>query len=221
MAPVPPAAKIIPLWLSVSISAGMTALSIGYRFLTQPKGMKGISKRDWDSNIISTEQHLPVIYGKARIGLSPVFISSGEDAKGGKYDNIDWLFGVSAICHGEIESVEKLIFNNEDKHSIVARNENGDLEVDEFYQEFAHFSWKPGKNSGVKVYGELQDAFPKWSDNHLGKGIASVYLNLRYNQDKYPAGVPNIAVIVKGTKIHDLRDASYPNDTAIYRRKKK
>ena len=117
------ATKSIPVWVSVAITAGMTTLSVGYKFLTQPKGMKGISRKDWDSNIVSTEQHLPVIYGKARIGISPIFINSGENTATQAYHNIDWLFCVAAICHGRIESLEKVILNNEEKHSIIARNE--------------------------------------------------------------------------------------------------
>lgn len=214
--PLTAAAKTIPAWVSIAVTAGMTALSIGYKLLTQPKGIKGISRRDWDSNVISTEQYLPVIYGKARIGISPIFISSGEEAKGGEYDNLDWLFGVGAICHGEIESLEKIVLNNEEKNSIIARNENGDLEVDEFYQGNAHFGAKMGKSSGVTVYRELATAFPKWADGHLGLGVASLYMNLRYSQEKFPAGVPNIAVVIKGTKVHDPRDATYPNDTIAY-----
>ena len=210
------AAKTIPVWVSLAVTAGMTALSIGYKFLTQPKGIRGLSKRDWDSNVVSTEQHLPVVYGKARIGLSPIFASSGEDAKGGKYDNLDWLFVVSALCHGEIESIERLILNNEDKNAILARNEDGDLEPDEFYQGFVHFGWRPGKNSGVKPYKEIQIAFPKWSDNHLGQGVASIYLNLRYNQEKFPSGVPNVTAVIKGIKVHDPRNVLYPNDTIAY-----
>jgi len=216
MALVPPAAKIIPLWLSVSVSAGMTALSVGYRFLTQQKGTKGISKKDWDSNIVSTEQHLPVIYGKARIGISPVFISSGENTATHAYNNIDWLFCIAAICHGRIESIEKVILNNEEKHSIIGRNENGDIEIDEHYQGFAHFGWRPGKTNTIKVYKEVKEAFPKWDDDHLGSGVASIYMNLRYDPDKFPAGIPNVTVLVKGTRVHDPRDALYPNDTSAY-----
>lgn len=214
--PLAASAKTIPVWVSIAVTAGMTALSVGYKFLTQPKGTKGISSRDWSSNVVSTEQHLPVVYGRTRLGISPVFVSSAENAKNEKHQSVDWLFCVAAICHGEIESIQRVILNNEGKHALVAKNETGELTINEFYGGFAYFSKETGKSTISKAYKKVQTVFPRWSNNHLGKGVASLCMALRYNAEKFPAGVPNVIVEIEGTKVHDPRDASYPNDTIAY-----
>jgi hypothetical protein len=47
---------------------------------------------------------------------------------------------------------------------------------------------------------------PEWTVDHRLRGIAYVYVRLKYSQDKYPNGIPNISAVIRGKKIYDPRD---------------
>lgn len=44
-----------------------------------------------------------------------------------------------------------------------------------------------------------------WTANHRLRGIAALYLRLKWDADKFPSGLPNINVVVKGRKLYDFR----------------
>jgi chromosome segregation ATPase len=57
---------------------------------------------------------------------------------------------------------------------------------------------------------DLIEHYPeKWSAEHQGKGIAYVACTLRYDQDIYPTGIPQVRARVKGKKCYDPRSDSY------------
>jgi hypothetical protein len=45
----------------------------------------------------------------------------------------------------------------------------------------------------------------KWTVEHRGRGICYSYINLRWNRDLFPQGLPNIWRVVKGYKVYDPR----------------
>jgi len=46
---------------------------------------------------------------------------------------------------------------------------------------------------------------PQWTANHRLRGIAYIYVRLKWDQDKFPSGLPNISAWVKGKKVYDPR----------------
>jgi hypothetical protein len=45
-----------------------------------------------------------------------------------------------------------------------------------------------------------------WSSAHRGRGVAYLYLRLRFQQDIFPNGIPNVRAIIRGKKCYDPRD---------------
>ena len=75
----------------------------------------------------------------------------------------------------------------------------------------------PAKYAGkVKIYTRLgtvgQSAqtsavinIPKWTTNHRLQGIAYVYMQLNYDVDGFPDGIPELSAQIKGKKVYDPR----------------
>ena len=47
-----------------------------------------------------------------------------------------------------------------------------------------------------------------WTTDHKGTGIAAVYARLKWDQDKFPGGIPQIRVLVRGAMCYDPRTAA-------------
>lgn len=56
-----------------------------------------------------------------------------------------------------------------------------------------------------------------WTSSHQGAGIAAVYARLKWDQDKFPGGIPQLRVLVRGAKCYDPRTASsaYTHNPAL------
>jgi len=44
-----------------------------------------------------------------------------------------------------------------------------------------------------------------WTSAHQGKGIAYIYLRLKWDRDTFPTGIPNVKAVVRGRKVWDPR----------------
>src|SRR5205085_2557733 len=56
----------------------------------------------------------------------------------------------------------------------------------------------------------------KWTSNHRLRGIAYLYVRLQFDAKIYPNGVPNIKALIRGKKLRDPRNGSFPADTPAY-----
>lgn len=48
----------------------------------------------------------------------------------------------------------------------------------------------------------------EWTAAHLGKGIARLHVKIKYDQDVFTSGIPNISAVVRGKKLYDPRNSS-------------
>ncbi len=55
---------------------------------------------------------------------------------------------------------------------------------------------------------DLVSAVPQWTTAHTLSGISYLYLQLKYDADAFPSGIPNISAELKGKKLYDVRDTS-------------
>ena len=193
MAVVP--AKVIPLWVSLSVSGGLTALSVGLNYLLKPKSKLGDNPK-YDRNIVDTETYLPLVYGRAVLPVLPIFMDTDPDNK-------DILYGVGAICHGEIEDINRIYFNNQE---TVYKLVGNDYEIIDRYKDLVTFAKRLG-TTGQKSYGDINRIFRKWTDNHRGDYVASISMKFRFDIKKF-SSIPDLFAQVKGKHVYDLRDGS-------------
>lgn len=134
-----------------------------------------------------------VIYGETRVGGTIVFMETT--------DRNSLLHLVIALAGHEVEQIGDVYFDEE----VVPLNGAGEA------------TGKYGGLVRVKKHlgtwdqpadADLIAATDKWTDNHRLRGIAYAYVRLRFNQDKFPTGVPNISFLVKGKKVWDPRDGN-------------
>lgn len=62
----------------------------------------------------------------------------------------------------------------------------------------------------------LQNA-PSWKEDMIGKGISWLRVTLKFDAEKFPAGIPNITVEKMGRKVYDPRTGAtvYSNNAAL------
>ncbi|MFE8033850.1 phage tail protein [Thiohalocapsa marina] len=85
------------------------------------------------------------------------------------------------------------------------------------WQCLVTYTWNDASNSFVRVKRFLGVAAGSrdtdletasdgaWTSNHLGKNVARVHLTLKYDQDVFPSGIPNVSAVVRGKKVLDPR----------------
>jgi hypothetical protein len=52
---------------------------------------------------------------------------------------------------------------------------------------------------------DLRTQVSKWTTNHRLRGIAYIYVQMEYDTDMFPNGVPNISTVIEGKKLYDFR----------------
>lgn len=224
----------IPIWVTgmlampigVIISATITSIIIGFgvsgimagasylyqRFTQKPLDM---GDNSFDINPVDTRMHLPVVYGRARLGGGRIFTKT-------ELKNINDIHTVYACVHGEIGGFEKIWLDNE-----IVVDYSTEAWIDEYNLKDWDLKEKKGgdwdtavritRNNGEfnpTVFADLQTEFgtSEWTNNHKGAGVASVamrmhlssYIDIRNKM--FPGGFPsNVSFKVKGLKIQDIR----------------
>ena len=169
-----------------------------------------------------------IVYGESKKSGSILFMDTT--------DNNKQLHLLVQIASHEIESFDKIYFNDSeltlarqtDLFGNIINDANG---IHRFYitapSKYAQNNRTVVNNSpfGIGVsYGnkiklhtgsddQLADAdlvglVSKWTDAHRLRGIAYIYLQLEYDADTFPNGIPNVSAEIKGKKLFDFRDDS-------------
>ena len=191
-----PAPKVIPAWVAFAVMAGTTTLSIGVSFLMKPKNTLGESGNLFDNPVIDPETYIPVIYGKGIMPLLPVFMDANPN-------NENLLMGIGGQCHGIVDGIEKIFFGN---YELVVKLVEGDYEISEKFKGLIQF-WQRKGGDTPKPYEHFVKEFRTWTSKHLGGGVASIALEMKYDQDKI-SSIPTAYILFRGRKLYDPRDSS-------------
>lgn len=136
-----------------------------------------------------------IVYGEVRTGGVLVFAETSGSAK-------EFLNLVIALAGHEVEAIDDIYFNDE----VVPLSSNAATGT------YAGVAWvyKHLGTASQTVDTDLQTAVGSgtWSNDHRLRGIAYLYVKLKFNSDKFPGGIPNVSAIVQGRKVLDTRDAS-------------
>ena len=149
-------------------------------------------------NKVTTRQPIAarrVVYGRTRIGGNIVYMESTS--------NNDYLHQVIVLTGHEIDAIEKFYFNDQE----VTIDGSGDV-TSSNYSGVARIKYKLGTADQTAFDDLVSESGGKWTANHRLRGCAVIYVRLKYNQDKYPNGVPNITCLVRGKKVYDPRTST-------------
>lgn len=147
-----------------------------------------------------------IIYGQVMVSGAIVFAASSDD---GDSRNA-FLHLVIALAGHEVEEIGDVYFGDK-----LASTLSGGIQSP--FSGYATITRYLGSTSQT-ADATLISAFPtQWSSDHRLRGIAYVYVRLKYSQDIFPNGIPTIKAIVKGKKVFDPRDdtTAYSNNWAL------
>ncbi len=150
----------------------------------------------------SIEPH-QVIYGTAKVSGPLVFAEvTGSDQK--------YLHLVVPLAGHEVTGIDSVFFND-------VKIPPGDLDgsgnvVSGRFSGHARIKRHLGGDSQA-ADSDLVAEVANWTNAHQGRGVAYLYLRLKWNRDVYPTGIPNVTAMVRGRKIWDPR--ANPGDPSV------
>lgn len=134
-----------------------------------------------------------IVYGEVRCGGVRIY-----DAASGS--NNSTLHRVLAFTGHEIEGFTK-IYANDDELTLDA---DGNVTSPSRYSGRMRVYQALGSENQNALSRMVQVA-PGWTANHRLRGISYLYIEMDFNQDVFPNGVPEITALVKGRKVFDPR----------------
>ncbi len=134
-----------------------------------------------------------IIYGTRRASGPIVYIES--TGKNGKY-----LHLVIVLAAHECNDITDVYFDDELVWSSGVYQGN--------WATFARINTHLGSVSQAADADLIAESGGYWTTSHRLQGHAYLYVRLKYNQNKFSSGIPNISALVEGRKVYDPRDGS-------------
>jgi len=134
-----------------------------------------------------------IIYGRMRTGGVIVF----DETTG---NNNKFLHRVIAFAGHEVESFDEVYINDE----VLTLGGNGEVTAPDKYAGKIRVNTHLG-SPDQSADSDLVSESSKWTNQHRLRGIAYLYVRLKFDQDAFPNGVPDITATVKGKKVYDPR----------------
>lgn len=177
-------------------AAGATAFAIGAGLsmvsrALAPKPNLGAQLRGITQTTREPAGPRQIIYGKIRVGGQVVFIGhSGTDNA--------YLHLVIVFASHEIEAFDEFWFNDNRVYASGA--------VVSAWSDVVTITTFDGSQTTADT--TLTSVFQtKWTTSHVLNDMAYAHFKLKWDQDKFPQGVPNITAVLRGRKVYDPRDS--------------
>ena len=174
--------------ISFALGAAMKALI--------PKPSISGGNRGYQTNSLGPAQDHQIIYGKMRVGGAIVF----DEATG---DNNKFLHRIIAVAGHEVQSFEEIYINDE----VVTLDGSGNVTSPSQYNSKVRINVHLGSPDQT-ADSDLISESDKWTSNHRLRGIAYMYVRLKFDADAFPNGIPVITATVKGKKLYDPRTST-------------
>lgn len=188
---------------------GMAMTALGSVLAKKPKRSSFSAKvSDRKVTIRAATEPLRVIYGEVKVSGVLVYAESTGDKN-------EYIHMVLALAGHRVEDIGKVYFNDNlamDDAATAA----GTLAAK--WDKWAVISKHLGDDNQSADTG-LVNASTKWSSAHRGRGIAYLYLRLKYDKEGniWPTGLPNVSTVVKGRRVWDPRsdETAYGTNPAL------
>ena len=173
----------------------------------------------------SSNDPIPVIYGRRRTGGTRVFVgtSGGDKTQGGNAGKTNVLNMALVMCEGQMGDLKKLYFNDEDIFDGTLTHGNsidGSTDVDgnkyEGTYTIQYFDGRDDQTVSTVLQNSINEngGAEPWTNNHRLRGIAYLGIKLTFDADKYNGGVPLITAEMNGRKITSTADYTSTVDGA-------
>lgn len=147
-----------------------------------------------------------IAYGQIKTSGTIVFLeSTGSDNK--------YLHQITTLAGHEISEVLSVYLGDTEEATNLADGVEVSATADltNFADITAHFGATDQTADSNLV------SRTSWTTDHRLRGISYLYTRFKYDQDKYPNGVPNVSAIVRGKAVYDPRSETtgYSNNAAL------
>jgi hypothetical protein len=223
-------------WTAAALAATVISGAIAARGMTaliDPLSDGVIRKQvGIQANPTGTEVALPIIYGKAKVGMSVIDVRQGASdvntlalvgaiavaPEGGSTTAEQGIEAVTDVYFNELRSLEDPIFGvniaqtsstgnpTPFDNTVVKSPWNGNSSSGSFGTDFfLEYFLHDGDDSQVVDYALNDEFSTAWGATSIGKGVAYLVLWLYYSEAIYTNGVPNVTMEVKGNKVLDCQ----------------
>jgi hypothetical protein len=185
----------------VAIAAVAVAGAIFYS-RAQAASLAKKAKRDAEKNmgtIVTAREpaaQRSIIYGRRRTGGVYAFMHS-TDAPGGLEN--EYMHLVIMLAGHEVNAVGDIFFDEK----LVPLDASGNC-VEGAYAGLVRVKKHLGTAAQEADADLIAEAGDKWTSAHRLRGIAYIYVRLKYDQNNLSA-IPNISALVEGKKLYDPR----------------
>jgi len=141
-----------------------------------------------------------------RTAAEPQELVYGQALKSGVFypiteagTNREYIYFALVVAGHEVEELGDVYFNDE----VVPLDGSGNAIGT--YAGYARVRKFLGVGAGERDTDWESEIPSYWTSNHLGKSIARLHIRLKWSAEKFPTGIPNVKVMVKGKKVYDPR----------------
>lgn len=136
-----------------------------------------------------------LIYGTTRVGGTIVYLESTGDSN-------EYLHLVITLATHELSSIDEVYFNDELVWDGGYQDNWGDV------CEITPHLGADDQAADANLVSRITD----WTTAHKLSGVAYLYVRLKYDQDKFAAGIPNISAVVNGRKVWTGATTEFSNN---------
>ena len=146
-----------------------------------------------------------VVYGRNR--------KSGVLVYAETTNSNEYLHLVFTLAAHEIQEIESIYVNDE----IVTLDGSGNVTAPSKYSGLIRVKKHLGATDQAADADLVSESNGKWSNNHRLRGVAYLYVRLKFDQEAFGGGIPGVSAIVKGKKLFDPRSSTtaYSNNAAL------
>ena len=204
---------VAPLLVKVAIG---TIVSFGLSVITRalaPKPKAPNLREEGRKHVVrsSIEAH-QIGYGTAMVSGPLIFAESAGPSN-------EFLHLVVPVAGHEIEAIDSVWLN--DVEILNSQLDGSGNVTSERFKDHARIRKHLGGET-QSADSALVSEVANWTADHRGRGTAYVYLRLKWNQDIFPTGIPNMRAVIRGRKVWDPRSdpgnpgvRSFSNNAAL------
>lgn len=188
-----------------AVAGGLTSAVVNAAFADKPDTQNPQAALDQEAHgrLITVRQAVAPwqwIYGQVRVGGILTFIEVSSDNQ--------YLHMVITLAGHECEEIGDIWFEDETVPLDGSGNATGR------YAGFVRILKSEGDEAaGVQPFSDLvSESASLWTSAHCQTGRAKIYVRLKWSEDLFPQGIPNITAVMKGRKVYDPRTS--PSTTA-------
>ena len=179
------------------------ALGAALRALTPKPSISG-ANRGYQVNSTGSALDHQIIYGKVRVGGAIVYDESTGDTN-------EYLHRIIAVAGHEIQSFDRIYIDDEyidvadiesDGNVPLVYSSDGSTTSNK-YNGKLRINLHLGASDQAADSDLVSESDGLWTSAHRLRGIAYMYVRLRYNADTYPNGIPTFTATVKGKKVYN------------------